>query len=603
MLQRVFLVFMGFLPLLLFSSTYTYTMSWENPGNHTYHIELETAPETYSASIFSMPAWRPGRYYLQDYAAAVSHFEAFDGAGNPLPWKKVDKDSWKVTHDPLQKIVIRYRVYANNQDAGSSYLGPGQAYFNPVNLFMYIPGRLNDPVSLKVKSLPSTWKIATALDKGKLPNHFRAKTYHEFVDSPTVLAEEIKTLEFEDQGTRFFLHFQGPYQGDEEVDQVVVENVKKICQEQVSIFGGKYPFDQFHFVYRLLPFRYRHAVEHARSASFALPAGVTASPQALNGLYGITAHEFWHAWNVKRIRPLALWPYDYSQPQYTRLHWFTEGVTDYYTLLTLYRTGLTSKENFYRRLARSIESIDNNYAASVVSASEASFNSWLSTSPYAVPQHRISYYSMGSRLGFLLDMEMRKRSKGEVGLDQLFTYLYEQYFLQDKGVYEDGIEDAAEKLTGTDWKAWFDSYVHGTTPYPYDLSLEAMGLQLEQEEDPEVGARRIGILESQYNPQGLLINSLHPAGDAARAGLQAEDLILSINGEDASRAELEKLFRELKRGDKLKIERFRNGTRKTLSLDFQGAHAPVVYYLKEDPKAKKKAQQWREAWLGEGAGE
>lgn len=582
----------------LFGVSLEYTLSFMAPHTHTYVIELRTEPQGETYTDFKMPAWRPGRYYLQDYAAAVSHVEAFGAGSMTLKWQKTDKDTWRVFHGKLEKVRIRYRFFADNEDAGSSYLGHDQAYFNPVNMFMYVPGRYNAPVKLEVKDLPTNWDAATALQPGDKYNRWEADSYHEFVDSPTVLAKEIKTLTFEDEGTTFYIHFHGDYQGNKDVDEALRENVKKICHEQVRIFGGKYPFKTYHFIFRLLPYDMRHAVEHSTSASFVLPARVTASVDALSGLYGITAHEFWHAWNVKRIRPAALWPYDYSQPQYTSLHWFTEGVTDYYTLLSLVRTGLSSKENFYRRLARTVESVENSYAASVVSASSSSFDSWQASSSYAPAQFRTSYYGLGSRLGLIFDLELRKVSEGTVGLDDIFHYLYMTYYEKNQGVPEDGVQKAAENLTGQSWQTWFDDYVHGTKPYDYKSTFSAFGLDIRSEADEDTGPRRLGIMRMQQTSQGFLVSSIDPRGDAARDGLAQGDLILQVDGKSAAGMQLDTYLSGLKKGCKVNMQVFSGQGVQELTINFKGSYQPTVFYIEEKGKLKTKEENMRDRWLG-----
>ena len=587
---------------LLLNSLYTfsmdYSLSFLAPSTHTYQVELRTEPQTADYTDVKMPAWRPGRYYLQDYAAAVSHFEAFAEGSMQLTWEKIDKDTWRVYHGQLKKLRVRYHYYADNEDAGSSYLGHDQAYFNPVNMFMCVDGRYDEAVRLEVKDLNRSWKAATPLRQGEAYNVWEADSYHEFVDSPTVLAKEIKQLSFKDKGTTFYLHFHGDYQGDRAVDNTLIENVTKICQEQARIFDGNYPFETYHFIYRLLPYDMRHAVEHSNSASFALPARVTSSERALSGLYGITAHEFWHAWNVKRIRPAALWPYDYSQEQYTRLHWFTEGVTDYYSLLTLVRTGLNSKENFYRRLARTIESVENSYAATVVSPSTSSFESWTATSPYAPAQYRTSYYGLGSRIGLIFDIELMQVSNGKISLDDVFHYLFITYYEQDKGVPEDGVQKAAEELTGKSWQTWFDDYVHGTKAYDYKDAFSALGLKLRSESDDDTGARRLGIMRLQSTSQGFSVSQLDPRGDAARDGLAQGDLILSVDGKGAADLDIQTYLSGLKKGSKIEMQVFSGQGIKNLQISFKGSYQPTVYYVEEKAKQKDKETKIRESWLG-----
>lgn len=581
-----------------FAAEYQYSLTWLNPNTHTYIVEARAESQTDTYTIFKIPAWRPGRYIMQDYSGAISHFEAWDASGDKLTWQKVNKDSWKVNHRNRGEIRIRYRYFANNRDAGSSYYGIGEAYFNPINLFMHVEGRYNDPVKLEVPELPESWKIATALQENGSRKSYKASSYHEFVDSPTVFAEQMMTLEFSDAACNFKLHFQGEFTGGSETEKAILDDVKKIVQEQAVLFGG-YPFEEYHFIYRLLPYRMRHAVEHSNSASFALPSTVTQSPaKAKSGIMGITSHEFWHVWNVKRIRPAALWPYDYSEQQYTSLHWFTEGVTDYYTQLTLVRAGIIDEAEYYKRLGNTIRSLEGNYASKVVSPSTSSFDSWLASSPYAHPDHRISYYTLGSRLGLMLDLEARKRSKGNVGLDQVFQYLYKTYYKNDKGVPENGVQEALETLTRSDWEPFFEKHVHGTAEIDYESLLEPMGLELSISTNEQSGMRGLGISKAEKISQGYLISRVIPGGDMFEAGIGADDLVLEINGKKANEIDLDEWTNELKIGEKIRMSVLL-GLRELQEIEFSytGNSRSKSYEINSKKKPKSKELELRKGWL------
>ena len=586
------------LPLSLLAADYEYCLTWLAPNTHTYVVEASVAPETEGSTRFSLPAWRPGRYILQDYAAALSQVEAFDEQEQPLTVQKIDKDTWLVNHPAsVKKVTLAYRVYANNPDAGSSLLDQDQAYFNPINLFPFVPGRMEGSVQLELPILPDDWKIATALEPTDDRKVYFAESYHDFVDCPTVLARDIKQLQFEDQGTTFYLHFHGEYGGDRETDAAILDMVQRIVREQAAIFGG-YPFDTYHFIYRLLPYNLRHAVEHSRSASFALPATVTQSTQqALSGLAGITSHEFWHAWNVKRIRPAALWPYDYSQPQYTHLHWFTEGVTDYYADLTLLRAGLIDEPRYVSSVSGTIQRLENSYAATVVSPAMSSFNSWLAGTPYEHPDHRISYYTLGSRLGLMLDLSLRSKSKGQVSLDDLFSYLYQTYYQQGEGVPENGIQLAAEKLTGNSWQDWFDRNVSGTEPIDYQTFLTPLGLRLVSSSIDNAGLRALGIVSMDELSQGILLRKIHPGGDAYAGGLAVNDLLVELNGQNVLKADLEELIAGLKPGDDITVKVVRNLQLQTIRFSYQQRYLPQNYELQQVDRMSKKQQQLYQAWI------
>ncbi|MEZ4772619.1 MAG: PDZ domain-containing protein [Bacteroidia bacterium] len=583
--------------LQLTAADYDYTLTWLSPHTHTYVVSLTVSPQSGSFTEFQLPVWRPGRYRTQDFAAAVSNFSAKDETGNALAWEKTAMSSWRVRHSPGKKVVISYHYFANNTDAGSSYLGPDQIYFNPVNLFMYVPDRLNGSVSLHMPDKPEAWSVATQMKFIPSENRFEAPTYHYLADSPVVVARKMVTLSFQLKNTTFYLYFQGDYKGDKSVDDAAIEMVRKISEEAVAIFG-RFPYTEFHFIYRLQPYQIRHGVEHANSVSFAIPAAATESPKSLTSIAGTTAHELWHSWNVKRIRPAALWPYDYSQPQYTHLHWFTEGVTDYYANLLLVRAGLITQDQFFRKVAGNIEILENSYAASVVSPSESSFESWLDNSAYSNPQRQVSYYSNGSRLGLLLDLGLREKSDGAVTLDALFNYLLLEYYDKDQGVPENGIQMAAEALTRTSWQTFFDKYVHDTEPIPYEDFLEPFGLELSSVSDAKPGAQGLGILSAENITQGILLRKLHPGGDAFTAGLSENDLILEIDGRNATGISLDDYVNGLKKGATINLRVYSDFQVEEIIVPYNGAFVTRKFTLTKKAKIKEKEATKLNNWLG-----
>jgi predicted metalloprotease with PDZ domain len=586
--------------LLLMSplfAQYKYTLCWEKPQTHNYNIEVEVAPETPTHTDFQVAVWRPGRYITQDYAAAVSKFLAKDENGKPLKWEKVNPSLWRVYNEKASKVIIQYQYYANNEDAGSSYLSDNQAYFNPVNLFMYIPSRVNDKVTLVMPDLNKDWKAATALTKGKDFHTYTATSFHELADCPSVFSPKMKDLGFRSGKTQFYIHFQGEYQGNAEVDSMIVQNLRKICQEQASIFGG-FPFSEYHFIYRLLNFDMRHAVEHTNSASFALPYTVTANKESVvGGICNISSHEFWHAWNVKRIRPASLYPYDYRAPQYTGLHWFTEGVTEYYTTLLMARAGVIPQENFLTTMANNIRNLENSYANTVISPYQASFDSWLAPSDYMTPHLATSYYPLGERVGFLLDVKMRNMTKGKKSLDDVFRYLYKEYYEKDKGVPEEGIQKAVETLTGESWKEFFEKYVNGVEKIDYEAILKPFGLEVTAKEAEVTGFDKIGISRQEKTEDGWYIQKLNPAGDAYRDGLATGDVIIKIAGKNNEAFAPTEYFAALRKGDPIRMEVFRGGNVVNLVVKYNAAYTPMTYSIKRAEKPSAEQEKMLNDWL------
>lgn len=580
-----------------FAADTEYTLRWEAPHTRSFVLGMETGVQTATYTDFKIPVWRPGRYYVQDFSASISRFEAKAPGGNPLKWDKIDQHTWRVFHSGIETLSISYQYYADKLDAGSSYLGDNFVYFNGINFFMYVPGRLDEALVLRVPELPASWKIATGLKRGTGRTQFVADSFHELVDCPTIFALQLKELNFKVGETSFYTYFYGDYQGNKQVDKAILADMEKMCREQIAVFGS-FPTDEFHFIYVLMPYDFRHAVEHMNSTIIFRPATSTQSAKAArSGIFGTTSHELWHVWNVKRIRPLAMWPYDYSQPQFTKLHWFTEGVTDYYANLVLARAGIRSREEWYRILARNIQSMENNYASTQVSPSESSFESWQAVSPYRHPFRQISYYPLGVRVALLLDFSIRERTDGEASLDDVFRYLYHYYYEQNKGVPENGIELAVAQVAGGDWQDFFDKYVHGTTPIDYKAFLKPFGLDIVIENSTQKSTGQIGITDVDVIGQGWLVRQIHPGGDAYRDGLAPGDLILAVNGEKATDLNPDIIFEDLKKGQTIRLQVFSDQQIKELSIRYQGAYVPRRVAITENPRAKPKQRELREAWL------
>jgi predicted metalloprotease with PDZ domain len=590
-------IILGFIVLLLFptmaQADYNYQLRWGKPGEFTYYVSLSTAKNQGSVTRFQIPAWRPGRYIMQNFAAAVSHFEAFDEKNQPLVWKKVHKDIWEVQNPTSNNITIKYRYYAAKVNAGSSYVDDQVAYFNPSNLFMHVEGRYNDPCSLEIQDMPAGWKVASGLRKTKLANAFTAPTYHEFIDCPTILSAKLVTFPFKAEGIQCYAHFYGNYGAPAGAEKALTQNISKIITAQKQVFGEIPCTGDYHFIYYLVPFRLRHAVEHLNSSMYVLPESVAQSESAFNGLYGITSHEFWHVWNVKTVRPAAIYPYDYSKEQYTRLHWFTEGVTDYYTYLMLVRAGLTSRKDFFAHQDQVITGLENNYAQTVVSPEHSSFDSWLGPSEYNNPAHAISFYELGGRVGLLLDLEMRKVSKNKLSLDDIFKRLYFDYYKKDKGYPEDAVLQLAEQLTGKSFQAFFTQYVSSPAPINYESILQPLGFKLEKTPQTELNILQLIGIENIANAGELVqIKEIKPYSDAMNSGLYIDDIILSIN----DKQELKDWASIIPaQGETVTFKVKRYGNEKSISVAFSGKDMPYNYKFSATEKV---SPEFLDSWLG-----
>ena len=520
------------------SDSVRYTIGWSNPASQLYEVTV-TARAAGEPIVFSLPAWRPGRYIVQNYAANVQAVRARDERGNPLPAEWIDLDSWRVDPGAATSVTLAYEYYARTFDAGSSTLTPEAAYFNPVNLLPWVEGRKGAPVTLTIEA-PAEWTVATQLDPAAGEGHvFSAPNYDRLVDSPTIAAPDLVVWDYEVGGVPYHLVFrvvQGELDLGEFTQERILADVSRLTEEAVAIFGAA-PFDEYWHLFQLVPFPFGHAVEHESSASYVVQDNVFASPDGYDGFLSILAHEFFHAWNVKRARPAALWPYDYSTPQLTRLHWVTEGVTSYYEGILRRRSGLIDDEAFQRETANAINALQNTPGRLVTSAELSSLTAWHSGYGDGNPYSSISFYLQGSILGMLLDLTVRDATDGARGLDDVMRLLMERYYAQGRGYPEDGFQAAAEEIAGRSLDEFFARYVAGTDELPYAATLEVVGLEASRIPDASAPAATFGW---RLRKQGsdVTIAGLLPDSPALAAGIMRDDVLVSLEGEPVDSADV-----------------------------------------------------------------
>ncbi len=536
-MRKLLRLILWFFPLQIMGEV-SYRLFWAGEPPYTYRIAMRIAPSKGSYTDLRMPAWRPGRYILQNYAGGLYHFSAQTSDGRPLPWKKTDKDTWRIFHEGKPSAIeVSYRMDARTLDAGSSYQGGNLIYFNPITLFLYVVGGMEDRCVLELPDLPSTWTVATALpSRGK--HRYEALSYHHLVDAPFVIAPTLRQASTSCESASIYIHFWGEV-GAKKLDDFL-SDLCKIIQTQKQIWG-ELPLSEYHFIYILVPFQMRHAVEHENCALFVLPQSGARDESSLKSFLGISAHEFFHVWNVKRLRPAAMWPYDYNNPPMTSLHWLTEGVTDYYTSLSLARAGLISDNEYWTQLSNFLQQIENSWAYQNFSPSEQSLDSWHATSPYRPSFLQASFYASGKRLGFLLDMLLRRESGGRYKLDDLLRYLYQNYYKRGKGIPEEAVLEAVVQLLGAAKRGvvedFWRSYVDGRERVCYNRFLAGLPIEVEEEEVPAQGWERIGIRQWTPEGEGIRVMEIEPMSCAAMLGLSREAVIYTVEGRSAKEIE------------------------------------------------------------------
>ena len=584
------------------SDSVRYTIGWSNPASQLYEVSV-TARAAGEPIVFSLPAWRPGRYIVQNYAANVQGVRASDEGGNPLPAEWIDLDSWRVDPGSASSVTLAYEYYAHTFDAGSSTLTPDAAYFNPVNLLPWVEGRKGAPATLTIEA-PADWTVATQLDPVAGDGHaFSAPNYDRLVDSPTIAAPDLVVWDYEVGGVPYHLVFrvvQGELNLGEYTQERILADVARMTEEAVAIFGEA-PFDEYWHLFQLVPYPFGHAVEHESSASYVIQDVIFTNPDGYDGFLSILAHEFFHAWNVKRARPAALWPYDYSAPQLTRLHWVTEGVTSYYESILRRRAGLLDDEKFYRENAGAINNLQNTPGRLVTSAELSSLTAWHSGYGDGNPYSSVSFYLKGSILGLLLDLTIRDATDGSAGLDDVMRLLMERYYRQDRGYPEDGFQSAAEEVAGRSLDEFFARYVAGTDELPYAETLEAVGLTARQDPQQATPAATFGW---RLRKQGddVTIVGLLPDSPALAAGIMRDDVLVSLDGEPVESAATDPFLSGHAPGDAVAVTVRRQGEEIARQVTLgEGGNMRWTVAPVEAPSERQ--LRLREGWLSSKVGQ
>jgi predicted metalloprotease with PDZ domain len=564
-----------------------YTIGWERQNTHLFEITIQAATEGAETLEFSLPSWRPGRYLIQNYARNVQEFSVTGENGKPLDWQKTDKSTWRVKPAGSKFVQARYKYYANLLDAGSSLLNESEAYFNGTNLFMYVTDRRTHPCRLKLL-FPKDWTIATSLTL-ESSQTYQASDYEELADSP-LIASPTLTLHYFKQGTAtYYLAFQGKL--DYSLDQIT-QNISKIVAEQVKLFGSV-PFDSYWFLYHIVPGGRWHGVEHARSASMMLPETAFSTEQSRLNFYSLTSHEFFHVWNVKRIRPQVFNPPNYSSESYTRLLWFFEGVTSYYGDLMLKRAGVIDERAFLLELEKSITELQNSPGRLITSVEEASFNGWLQ--PDNRENTEISFYTKGQLVGLLLDFEIRSRTANSKSLDDVMRYLNERYGRTGEGMPESGVQAAVETVGGGNFQEFFMRFIAGRDELPYNQYLSFVGLQLVEEIDKSKPEAYLGIKLSKDDLP--VITNIQPDSPALLAGLDRGDALLALNDKQATAANLQELLGSFSPNEVITITVFRAGRLRQFEVRLRG-EGNKVFRIKPIENRNEAQKRALTSWLG-----
>lgn len=497
-----------------------YTVALTDVASRQFHITTEIKNIDQPRLDLTLPTWTPGWYVVENYGKNVLRFTVKDASGKWIQPRMTRKQTWSIDTRGVKEIRVEYDYSATVLGLNQAKIGDDYAFFTGIELFLEPLGHRTNPSSLKFQ-LPQGWKLISALKDTADPNVFTAANYDTLVDAPAMMGK-FDVTEFSVNGKPHYFTAYPASVFNAEKSKKFTEMLGATIRAQSAIFGDL-PYEKYIAYYFFQPAESNAsgALEHLNSYVAFAPAGERSTPEQI---IGTASHEFFHLWNVKRIRPAEMWPYDYSRENESPLLWVSEGFTNYYGVVATYRAGVTTKENFLSRAAGAAGGIESDEARKFIPPASASVSTWLG---YDTPQaFTISYYTQGQNLAALLDLSIRNDTDGAKSLDDVFRALYNDHYKKGRGFTTEEMIGIINRLTKKNYNDFFNKYVFGVEVPDYDRIFGYAGYSLAKK--PEV-APDFGFSIRPRNG-GFGINGITPNSPAAAANLKVGDVIMKANG-------------------------------------------------------------------------
>ena len=565
---------------------YTVTFDSNSAANRTIHADMTFTTAGADPVILSLPAWSPGSYELDNFARYVVGFSAREDS-DALDWDKVDYDTWRVRPRRAGQVTVGLDYRADTLDVGMEWAADDFVFFNGTNLFLYPEGRGYDfPATMSIRTEPG-WLVATGMTPAGVSHQYRADSYHQLVDMPTFIGRfDLDSARVQGRWYRLATYPAGVLAGDARA--ATWDAIHKMAPPMSAVWGET-PW-QTYTVEMVFPegFGGGSALEHENSHLGVYTRFLIGTPI----LASVVAHETFHAWNVKRLRPAQMVPYDYGRAEPTELLWVSEGITDYYADLALVRGGIVADSGFYATTSGKINQV---IQTPPVALEDASLSTWIQP----VDGTAYIYYPKGSLAGFLLDIQIRDASDNRASLDDVMRSLYESTYKHGKGFTTAEWWQAVSRAAGGRSFAEFaERYIDGREPFPYTTVLPLAGLRLVVD---STRAARIGISTGPSpDSTGVPVTQVLPGTSAQAAGMMAGDLLTRVGDVEITDGNSFQAFRDhyadMPAGTPLDYVVRRDGADVTLHADLRFAFN-VQTRLEEDPNASPKAVRVRNGIL------
>lgn len=577
-----------------------YSLSIPDVHAHLAEVSIHIPSPEPGALDVAMPSWTPGSYLMREFARHVQQFQAVDHSGTVLPVHKTARGTWQilVPDSGTDEVCVTYLVYCHDLSPRCNHVSDEHAFFNGPSAFMFVRGCEGHPCTLDIEAPRDDWKIYTALpcQEGAIfplcTGRFEATDYDHLVDCPILLGAH-EELAFAAAGTTHRFVFAGA--APVPTEQLALD-IPPLVKATAALFGGDIPYDSYlHIV--LHTESARGGLEHRNSAALLFPRSHWVAEHGYEDFLALVSHEHLHAWNVKRIRPEVLGPFDYLNEAYTRALWVMEGVTCYYESVLLLRAGLVSEERFLELLSKRIADLREVPGRRLHSLEEASFDAWIKLyrPDESSKNTSVSYYLKGEVIAWLLDLHIRRTTSGERTLDDVMRRLWAHYRQTGQGFPETALPGWIEELGVDGVDVFFARFIRGTDEPDYDVHLAPVGLRLEAV-GHEPNRPYLGISTREVGEAGLAVDRVRRGSPAETAGVYPNDELVALDGEKLTRKTQDALLRRYNPSVEAELHVFRSGLLRAVKVRF--GSKPVDKFAivpVDDPSAE--AISARRAWL------
>ncbi len=558
-------------------------VSYKNPQQHLLNFEFIVDAITTPTIELQLSAWRPGRYELQNFAKNIQYFGVFSSDGTPLKFSKITKDRWLIktqnesqnTENIIDKVIVKYNYYAVQMDAGGTFLDENLCYINWITCVMYVEGRQNEPYQIDLQ-LPNNYIVACGMKHHK-NNHKQkheqstltlfAENFYKLTAAPMIASPTLQEYCYQipNLDTNFHIWIHGKWKPNE---TQILSDFQTFTQTQVQIFAANQDFDtsnindldycemshqqvqndkiqndkkltaafpetDYHFLFLITPFAYHHGVEHYNST--VLVMGVNPEQNFQNEMYedvlGIASHELFHFWNICRIRPIELLPYDYTQENYFQTGFVAEGITTYYGDYLLSRSHVWSFEKYSIEINNLLRRHFENFGRHVYSVAESSWDLWLDGYVAGIPNRKVSIYNEGALAALILDIEIRKLTENNKSLDDVMQTLWTDFALQNKGYSLEDYQNIVNKIAGKDMKLYFDDCIfgHGKLENWLSTAFNYIGCELQINKNSHLEEQLFGFRVASKSSR-IFVSVIAPNSPADMV-LSLQDELISIDNQ------------------------------------------------------------------------